>query len=439
MHRIVINGQIGQEHAASFWAASTRETFNPPPLIGDLETDIAIIGGGFTGLSAAHHARFSGYSVAVLDANQIGWGGSGRNGGNVVPRYKQTFPELEKQYGLNVAIHMYRIAQDALDTLETIVNHHALKCDFWRTGLLTPLLKEIDITRFEKDVEWVKRHIGDTASRILNRRETAYMVGSDFYQAAYIEPRAAAIHPLEYCQGLGKALEKCNVRLFSGTPALSWRKKGDCLFIITPKGTVRARQLIIATNAYSHISVSGSRIKKTYIPVTSAVISTTSLQSDIRRSILPEGQVVTDAKRLTNYYRLMRDGSLIFGGRGSASDNEAEKVYENLRRSMVRIFPQLRDVSIQNKWCGSVAVTLDNLPFIGKLQESVHFAVGYSGRGVALSALLGRELARRAGGDIEDLGPISGRRFPRIPCYELRAPVRRIAMSYMSLMDKLGF
>jgi len=435
-----VSGRTRQEHVASFWAASARERCRPSRLTSSLDVDVAIIGGGFTGLSAAHYSNLSGCSVAVLEANQIGWGASGRNGGNAVPRYKPTFPELENRYGRDIAIGMYRTAHDALATLEQIINHHALGCDFVRCGLLTPLVSENDITRFERDAEWLRRHIGDTAPSMLNRQETAYALGTEFYTASYLEPRAAALHPFEYCQSLGSALVRCGVYLFSETPILSWRSNDGYIYARTPEGSVRARQLIIATNGYSDLTAAGQSIEKTIVPVASAIIATQVLAEELRTTILPEGHVVTDAKRLTNYYRILRDGSLLFGGRGGASSSDSPRIYENLRRSMVRIFPQLKDLPIKYRWFGLVAVTLDSLPYIGTQQKNIHFALGYNGRGVALSALLGRELARRATGEArETLGPLSERRFDRIPFHGLRVPAKQLAIKYMQLVDKLGF
>ncbi|MBO9352386.1 FAD-dependent oxidoreductase [Bordetella petrii] len=429
-----------QPHAASFWSASARERCECPRLAADVDADVAIIGGGFTGLSAAHYVNLAGRSATVLEANQIGWGASGRNGGNAVPRYKPTFPELEARYGREIAICMYRWAHDALDTLEQIIDHHALPCGFVRCGLLTPMTSDKNIARFRSDAEWLRRHVGDNAPCLLDRKETACAVGSEFYAASYLEPRAGAIHPFDYCQSLGNALVRRGVRLFCETPVLDWIEDGKHVRLRTPDGSVRARQLIIATNGYSDLSKAGRHLNKRVVPVASAVISTQVLAPGVRATILPRGQVATDAKRLTNYYRILPDGSLLFGGRGGASSRASPKIYERVRRDMTKIFPQLDGVPIRYAWFGLVAVTLDGLPHIGMLRRNVHYALGYNGRGVALSALLGRELAQRATSDAgESLGPISEGRFAAIPFHALRLPAKQLAIKYMQAVDYLGF
>jgi len=430
----------GQPHAGSFWSASSRERCEASSLSGAIDADIAIIGGGFTGLSTAHHVNLAGRCAVVLEANRIGWGASGRNGGNAVPRYKLTFPELEARYGLDTAIGMYRLAHEALDTLEQIIGHHALRCGFARCGLLTPMVSASDIARFRSDAQWLHRHVNDDVPRMLDQQETAAAVGSDYYAASYLEPRAGAIHPFEYCQGLGNALVRRGVRLFCGTPVLDWTVRGDQVRLRTPHGAVRARQLVIATNGYSNLSRAGSQLEKRIVPVASAIISTPPLAPALRSGILPGGQVVTDAKRLTNYYRVLPDGSLLFGGRGGASSSASPRIYERLRRDMVRIFPQLDGVPIRHAWFGLVAVTLDGLPHLGALQNRVHYALGYNGRGVALSALLGRELARRATSACSgSLGPMSESRFASIPFHALRLPAKQLAIQWMQARDRLGF
>lgn len=427
-------------HAPSFWAASARETCQRPPLQGDIECDVAIIGGGFTGLSAAHHLDRMGRSCAVLEAQQVGWGASGRNGGNAVPRYKPTFPELEKQYGLDTALRMYRIAHEALDTLERVVGDAGLACGFSRCGLLTPMVSQADVSRFEQDAHWLRQHAGDQAPSMLGRDAVARAVGTGFYTAGYLEPRAGAIHPLEYCNSLANSLVRRGVAMYGDTCVLDWTSDGTSVRLRTAHGAVKARSLVLATNAYSDLSAAGRRLARRVVPVASAVISTGVLPEALRAGILPGGQVATDAKRLTNYYRVLQDGSFFFGGRGGASSSASQRIYDRLRRDMVTIFPQLDGIPIAHQWFGMVAVTLDSLPHIGQLESNVHYALGYNGRGVALTALLGRHLAQRiAGGAAEGLGPIETGRFDNIPFHSLRVPAKQVAITYKQVVDALGF
>lgn len=409
------------------------------PLAEDIEAEVAVIGGGFTGLSAAHHLHAAGRSCVVLEANEVGWGASGRNGGIAVPRYKLTFPELERAYGLDTAMRMYRLAHDALDRLEHIVGGRKLDCDFGRFGHLTPLYAEQDAERFRADVDWLARHADDRAPSVLDRDATAARLGTGFYAAAYFEPRGGGLHPLEYCQSLALSLRADGVRVHAGTPVTEWKVDGEGVTLRANGRRVRARQLLVATNGYTDLTPAGEPLKRRIVPVASALIGTAPLPDALRATLLPMGNLATDAKRLTNYYRLMPDGRFVFGGRGGASSEPKPGAYERLARDMVDIFPQLAGVPLEYRWFGLVAATLDFLPRVGRLGERVSYAMGYNGRGVALSALLGAKLAELAtGGEVKGLGPISDGAFAPIPFHALRVPAKQAAITWMLLRDSLG-
>ncbi|MEJ7931231.1 FAD-binding oxidoreductase [Ramlibacter sp. AN1015] len=427
-----------QQYPDSWWAASARQHCAFPALAEDTEVDVAIVGGGFTGLSAAHHLQRAGLQCAVLEANRIGWGASGRNGGIAVPRYKWTYPELERKYGFDVAALMYRSAHDALDTLESIVRSRGLDCGFARTGHLTPVVSASDVPRFSQDVQWLASRLADTWPRVADEVEAAQKTGTSFYTAAYLEPRGAVIHPLEYCITLAKGLHADGVKIHCDTPVLSWACSGDAVVIQTSNARVRARQLLLATNAYSDLTPAGKALAKRVVPVASAVIATEPLPEALRSTILPDGEAATDAKRLTNYYRVLRDGSFFFGGRGGASSRASQRIYDRLRRDMLAIYPQLESVRVRHQWFGLVAVTLDTVPHIGSLQARVHYGMGYNGRGVALAALFGRKLAQMALGDMPQLGPMSEGSFQPIPFHAFRVPAKQVVISWKQLVDSLG-
>ncbi len=426
-------------HADSYWAATTRHSPLFAPLQGDLETEVAIIGAGFTGLSAAWHIMKAGRSCVILEAHDVGWGASGRNGGMAVPRFKLTFPELERKYGRDTALLMYHIAHEGIDTLERIVLDSRLACSFMRHGHLTPIQNAIDVARFEADARWLAEHADDQAPRLLDAGETAARLGTDFYRAAYLEPRGGGLHPLEYCQALAAELAVRGVHVHCATAVLSWRATQDEVVLQTPHARVKVRELIIATNAYSDLTASGSALKRRTVPVASALIATAPLPEPVRARLMPQGNLATDAKRLTNYYRLMPDGRFVFGGRGGASTRAGAGVYRRLARDMATIFPVLAEAPIEYRWYGLVAATLDFLPRIGRLQTRVAYAMGYNGRGVALAALLGGKLAALAMQQSVSLGPISEGAFAPIPFHALRVPAKQVAISWMQLRDKLGF
>lgn len=427
------------EHASSYWAATARHACAFPALDADIEADVAIIGGGFTGLSTAHHLQKAGQTCVVLEANQVGWGASGRNGGMAVPRYKLTFPELERKYGTETALLMHRTAHEAVDTLEAIVGEYSLDCAFARYGHLTPVVNPVDIARFEADVRWLEKNAGDRTPRMLDAGEASARIGTAFYKAAYFEPRGAGIHPLEYCQALANSLASRNVGIYCDTPVESWSPEAGGVVVHTARARVKARHLVIATNGYTDLTHAGDQLKKRVVPVASALIATEPLSASLRAQILPQANLATDAKRLTNYYRVMPDGRFVFGGRGGASSQASERVYRRLAKDMAVIFPQLAEIPLDQRWYGLVAATLDFLPHVGRLSPEVSYALGYNGRGVALSALMGNRLARMALGEGVDLGPMSHGAFEPIPFHALRVPAKQVAITYMQLRDAIGF
>jgi gamma-glutamylputrescine oxidase len=422
----------------SYWAASSQHTEAHAPLDGDRDVDVIVVGAGFTGLSAAHHLQQAGLKCLVLEACEVGWGASGRNGGMVVPRYKFTFPELETRYGAESAVSMYHLAHAAVDTLERIIDSSRLICGFSRCGHLTPIAKANDVRRFEADIDWLARRVTDHAPALLGHDESVARIGTDFYQAAYFEPRGGGIHPLDYCRALARSLAERGVEICTRTPVLSWQSESAGVTVQTRRGRARSRELVLAMNGYSDMTRAGVDLKKRIVPVASALIATRPLSTQQRAAILPKHNVATDAKRLTNYYRLMPDGRFVFGGRGGATSQAGQEVYRRLAADMASIFPGLAGVPIEYRWYGMVAVTLDGLPHIGTLKPRVSYAMGYNGRGVALSALMGAELSRMILGTPGHLGPLSHAAFGMIPFHALRVPAKQLAIRYYQLKDALG-
>lgn len=422
---------------ASYWSTTAGQRRTYPTLREPAQCDVAIIGAGFTGLSAAYHLQRQGHDCIVLDAQQPGWGASGRNGGMAVPRYKATYPELAAKFGPDGALTLHAAAHDAVETLAGIVRDGAIECGFSRSGHMAPYVDARNASRFEADAAWLQSHAGDTAPRILGATETARRLGTSLYKGAYLEPRGCGIQPFAYCQGLAAALASRGVRLFGDSPVLGWRRTVDDIVVETAAAVVRCTSLVLATNGYSDLTRAGNGMKRRIVPVVSSVIVTAPLGADLATQILPNGELATDAKRLTNYFRRFDDNRLLFGGRGGASNRESEAIYARLMRDLARVYPQLRDVTCEYRWSGRVAVTLDNLPRIGSLERNVLFAMGYSGRGVALATYLGRMLADRiCGAPLLPL-PLASLPFPTIPFHSLRVPAKQAVILWYKLLDSV--
>lgn len=424
-------------HPASYWAATRGPSAEFDELEAGGETDVLIVGAGYSGLSAAYRIRSLGVDCTVLEAKEVGWGASGRNGGMVVPRYKHTFPALARNYGVPTALDMHRAAHRAVDLIETLVREEGLDCNFSRCGHLTPFVHKPDADRFAADVAWLAKEANDVVPRMLDRTETEARTGTSFYAGAYFEPRGGAIHPLRFSRQLASAVARRGARVHVRTPVLSWSHEGATIIVRTPKATMRARRLLFTTNAYTDLTRAGTDLRCRVLPITSSLIATAPLDPSVRGGILPHHNVVTDAKRLTNYFRISDDGRMIFGGRGGASHKESERIYSRLTREMTQIYPALADCHIDFRWSGRVAITLDGLPRVGQFADNVFYAMGYNGRGVALATLLGHMLADLSVGQGAELGPLTAP-LKSIPFHALRVPAKKVVMTYYKIRDALG-
>jgi glycine/D-amino acid oxidase-like deaminating enzyme len=422
--------------ASSVWEATANAPLALPALPGDVEHEIAIIGAGFTGLSAAHHLHKAGVDCVVLEANDAGWGASGRNGGMAVARYKKPFSVLNEKYGTATALRLHALIHEALDTLEATVAEHAIDCDFQRCGHVTPAHGKAAMATLEADVRWLKAEAGDAVPCMLDRAETARELGTERYVGAYLDPRAAGIHPLNYARGLAGALARRDVPIYVKTPAVSLREESGAVVIGTPRGQVRARRAILATNAYtSDMGRLHPDLHRRIIPVSTSVIATAPLSDSIAPAILPNGRLASDTKRIMHYFRLLPGRRLLLGGRGDLLGRERPESYLGLQKAVRLLFPQLGQVRIEHRWSGKVAVTLDDFPHIGRLSNRVFFALGYGGRGVALTNLMGKYLARLVQEQPIDAGPMGTNPFRPVPLHALRLPAMHLIAGYYRYLD----
>jgi gamma-glutamylputrescine oxidase len=424
-------------HPRSLWAATGNAGPQLTKLQADHQTDVAIIGGGFTGLVAAHHLSRAGVACTVLEANDVGWGASGRNGGMAVLRYKKSWSALASELGRERTRHLYRILHQAIDLLEQTVSELGIDCGFARYGHITAAYGKSALAALEKDVQWLKGEAGDRAPRMLDARETAELTGTSCYLGGYFDSRAGAIHPLNYVRGLATAVSGAGVPIYVDTVVSKLTEEADRVVLETPGGVVRAKQALIATNAYTDLVHYGTDLGTRIVPVSSSIITTVPLPESTLRDILRERHVVSDTRHLLNYFRLAPGNRLLYGGRGSLTGPESDSAYRALERKMQQTFPMLEGVAIDHRWSGKVAVTRDEFPHVGRTGPRVAYAMGYGGRGVVLTNLLGKFLAQFATGDLVDPGAMNGSAFRPIPLQALRVPAMRAVAGYYRVLDAL--
>jgi gamma-glutamylputrescine oxidase len=422
----------------SLWASTADATAPFPRLTRDASADVVIIGAGYTGLSAAHHIAKSGLTPLVLEANVPGWGASGRNGGVVTSKFRPSFPAIAAEHGTGVAKRMYAIGREAVDIVEELVSEFSIvSAGFSRCGQVKAAHNETALAAAVKETEWMKAEMGDTSTIVLSRAQIREETGSDAFAGGVLTAGAGAIHPLNYLRGIAGGLAKRGVEIFERSPALDIRCEPDAVAVRTPEGLVRARQAIIATNAYSDLTGATRRMQHTLVPFRSAIIATAPLSSNLRAQIMPTRRTYSETRRMMRWFRIV-DGRIVFGGRGAFGKSDSPAAFAALRKIMVSLFPAVADAGIEHQWSGLVGMTLDYLPHVGQLGDRLLFAMGYNGAGVAMSSLMGRYLAAFVRGETPDVALLNARNLRRVPFYALREPAIRMAAGWYQLLDAMG-
>jgi len=422
----------------SVWRASAGKVPFYPALRGERRVEAAIVGAGFTGLACAAALADRGVECAVVDAAQPGYGASGRNGGVAVTRYKLGWAAIHAAYGAETTARLYRLILSGVDLIEQLTERHRLHNHFKRQGHLTPASSPKAAASLRADADYLQQAFGDEAVRILDREENASRLGTRAYFEGYYDPRSAGIHPYLHATGLAQALAASGTPIYGDTPVQAIVRADGEYLLQTPAGTLRARKLVYASNGYTDMFPIHANLARRVVAVSSAVLATAPLTPELAARILPDDVLVTDTRHLVNYFRKTPDGRLLFGGRGSLTGVEKPQTYRGLEKKLVETFPELAGFPIQHRWSGKVAVTLDDFPHIGTLGEHAFFALGYGGRGVVLSHLLGSALADCVLGRQPSLGPISDNAFRAIPFHRFRVPGMNIVASYYKLKDRLG-
>jgi glycine/D-amino acid oxidase-like deaminating enzyme len=363
--------------------------------------DVAIIGGGYTGLHAAHSLAKVGARVAVLEAESTGWGASSRNGGMANPGLKLSAPELFHRYGAEQGAHLWHWSLDAISFIEKFIHDQEIQCDFARHGQNVLSYKPEHFAALQNEVKWHAHHLGDRVPQVVSPSELATEIGTLSYFGGVVDARAAGLHPAKYVFGLAEATQRAGATLVEHAPVQAIRKLGLRYQLTTPSGIMLADQVLLATNGYTNNLVPPAR--QGIFAGGSYIITTEPLSPDLQQSVSPRGRMFYDSKHFLNYFRLTPDGRMLFGGRHNLSANlPLEQSAVELRKRMVEIFPQLAAIPLSHSWTGKLGLTFDLMPHAGRLVDGplpgIFYAYGYNGHGVAVASYLGHMMGRYLAG-----------------------------------------
>ncbi len=403
--------------------------------------DVAVIGGGFTGLNAARKLAREGVSVALLEADHIGAGGSGRNGGHLNNGLAHGYGEAKAHLGAERAHRLYRAFDRSIEVIEDIIAEEGIDCDFRRAGKLKLASKPSHVAGLRAGFELIHNEV-DGHTRWLEKSELSQEICADSFHGAMLYEKAAMMHMGRYATGLADAAHRHGAQLWEAAPVQACNRAGNGWELITPKGNLHAQRVILATGAYTGQVKSASFrwFQRRIISVGSFIIATRPLDRDEIAATMPGNRTCVTSMNIGNYFRLSPDNRLIFGGRArfsAVSDQQSDaKSGKLLRAALSQTFPQLKDFEIDYCWGGLVGMTKDRYPRAGE-QDGLLYGMGYSGHGAQMSTLIGQSLADMAMGR-GDTNPLEGLTWPAIPAHSGKPWFLPLVGLWFGLKDRLS-
>src|SRR5579863_4221741 len=403
-----------QEH--NYWLTTAefpRAEHRPLPE----RVDVAVIGAGFTGLSAARTLAKRGAKVAVLESETLGWGASSRNGGMVLTGMKLGVNQLISRYGRELTQRMYAASLATIDCVEQIVQEEGIECDFSRSGHLEVACKQKHFDDYARQVDVIAREFNHEL-RVVQRNELNTEIGSNIYYGGMVDEVSAGLNPARYVAGLGRAAIKAGAEIFERARVEGLQREslqGEAGWkITTSRGPLWAREVFVGTSGYTGKATPA--LQKRIIPIGSFIITTEILPEALAHELSPKNRQIYDSKNFIYYYRLTPDNRMLFGGRAAffpETDKTVRKSAEILRRGMIDVYPQLRDTKVEYVWGGTLDFAFDIMPHAGQL-DGMYYALGYAGHGVAMATYQGKKIAELIAGDKPE-NPFVGIPFPGAP------------------------
>ena len=415
----------------SLWAATAEPAPELDPLEGERICDVAIVGGGFTGLSAALHAAKAGVSVCVIEAAEPGWGASGRNGGQAVAELKWSPDAVVRKLGAERGERLVSFAGNAPAKVFDLIENYDIACAASRKGWVCAAHSQAaNRTNRAGAEQWARRGFD---VEYVDAEEAARLTGSPIYFGAVNDKRCGKLNPLGYARGLARAALSEGAEIFVRSMARTIERIGDGWRVKTARGEVRAGHLILATNAYGGDIYKS--LGRSYYPVNSFIVASKPLSPNVLGTLMPDGHCMADTRRLLIYCRTDPEGRLVVGGRGNHHDPQGADDFAHVQKALHHLFPQVGDVDYDFRWSGRVCITPDMYPHVHLPEPGLSVALGYTGRGVAFGTALGAAMGRHAvSGDEAEL-PLPVTRIRPIPFHSGRRLVLAAATLWYRALD----
>ena len=423
-----------QEHTGSYYAASVTETTDYPALEGARSADVCVVGGGFTGVATALTLAERGYSVALVEANRIGWGASGRNGGQVIHGISG-LEKIRKKHGDGIADMLWDIKWRGNDIIRERVAKYDIQCDL-KDGFAEVATKPGQCEWFAGFVADRERHNAPKTWEIWDREQTRDLLGTDAFHGTFVCYRDGHLHPLNLCIGEARAAHQLGVQVFEQSP-VTGIDHGARPKVRTLNGYVEADAVVLAGNAYSQLEP--KHLANLVFPAGSYIIATEPLKDDVVAGINPKDVAVCDLNEVVDYYRLSADKRLLYGGACNYSGRDPASIKDYILPRMLKVYPQLRDVRIDYEWGGKIGIVLNRIPTVGRINNNVYYCQGYSGHGVCPTHVMGEVMADAVAGTMERYDLFADMKHFRIPGSQwIGNQIIALGMLFYKLKDRLG-
>lgn len=422
-------------YPASWYAATANPLDRFPTLDGDATADVCIVGGGYTGLSAALHLAEAGFNVILLEAHRVGFGASGRNGGQLGSAQRMDQEDLERLVGDDDAAKLWDLAEDAKTLVKSLIAKHQIDCDL-KPGVASMALSVSEQRDLHKHAAHLSDKYGYDQIDQLDSDAGHAICPSPAYKGGYLDKGAAHLHPLNYALGLARAAAQAGTRICEGTEVLNI-EHGPRVTVQTAQGRVTADHVILACNGY--LGALNQQVAARVMPINNFIAATEPLGAGAAK-VLAEDVAVADTKFVVNYFRLSADKRLLFGGGESYGYRFPTDIAATVRKPMAQIYPHLKDARIDYAWGGTLAITMRRMPYLTRVAPNILSASGYSGHGVGTATHAGQLMALAIQGQADGFDTMS--RVPALPFPggpALRSPLLVLAMTWYALRDRLGF